>query len=328
MNRTRLGFIGAGGIATRHTNVLLDFPDVNIAAFADQSLDRAQELAALAGAKAYADFRQMLDCEQLDALYICVPPFAHGEIERAALERGLTFFVEKPLAADYETAAQIAREVAARNLITAVGYHWRYLDTTMRVQELLEKNPARLALGYWLDATPPPAWWSVEAQSGGQMVEQTTHIFDLTRLLIGEAVSVYAAGSRTERAEFPHTDVSDVSVATLNFASGAIGTLASTCLLRWKHRTELHLFSEAMAIELSDVSMIIDVGRGRPVEPAQGDPVVREDRDFIDAVQGKSNRIRVPYAEALRTHRLVTLAVESARNGQVINLRQAEEMND
>jgi predicted dehydrogenase len=75
-----------------------------------------------------------------------------------------------------------------------------------------------------------------------------------------------------------------------------------------------------MAIELSDESMMVDVGRGRPIEPAQGDPVVLEDRDFIDAVQGKSNRIRVPYAEALQTHRLVTLAVESARNGQVIKL--------
>ncbi len=88
MNRTRLGFIGAGGIAMRHTKVLLDFPDVFIAAFADSSLNRAQELAALASAKAYADFRQMLDREQLDALYICVPPFAHGEIERAALGAG------------------------------------------------------------------------------------------------------------------------------------------------------------------------------------------------------------------------------------------------
>ncbi len=152
------------------------------------------------------------------------------------------------------------------------------------------------------------------------MVEQTTHIFDLTRLLIGEAVSVYAAGSKTERAEFPQSDVSDVSVATLNFESGAIGTLASTCLLNWKHRAELHLFGEGMAIELSDESMMVDVGRGRPIEPAHGDPVVREDRDFIDAVQGKPSRIRVPYAEALRTHRLVTLAVESARNGQVIKL--------
>ncbi len=97
MNRTRLGFIGAGGIAERHTKVLLEFPDVSIAAFADPSLERAQELAALAGAKAYADYRQMLDREQLDALYICVPPFAHGEIEQAAIERGLPFFVEKPL---------------------------------------------------------------------------------------------------------------------------------------------------------------------------------------------------------------------------------------
>jgi glycosyltransferase involved in cell wall biosynthesis len=81
---------------------------------------------------------------------------------------------------------QIAQAVAAHNLITAVGYHWRFLDTVEEAQELLAANPPALALGYWLDATPPPAWWRKEQQSGGQMVEQTTHIFDLARVLVGD----------------------------------------------------------------------------------------------------------------------------------------------
>ena len=50
----------------------------------------------------------MLDAEGLDAAYVCVPPFAHGAPELAVFERGLPFFVEKPLAADLETAEQIA----------------------------------------------------------------------------------------------------------------------------------------------------------------------------------------------------------------------------
>ena len=82
-----------------------------------------------------------------------------------------------------------------------------------------------------------------------------------------------------------------------------------------------------MAIELSDVHIMIDTGRGRPVQAAQGDPVVREDRDFIDAVQGQPNRIRVPYAEALTTHRLVTLAADSTRERRVINLPAAPGFN-
>lgn len=94
------------------------------------------------------------------------------------IEQKLPFFIEKPLATDLATAEGIAAGVATTGLVTAVGYHWRYLDTTERAQELLS-NPARLALGYWLDFTPPPAWWARREQSGGQMVEQTTHIFDL-----------------------------------------------------------------------------------------------------------------------------------------------------
>lgn len=320
MAEVRVGFIGAGGIAGRHLGDLMGFEDVRVVALADPQTGRAGELAARCGGQAYQDYKQMLDKEALDALYICVPPFAHGETELAAIERGLPFFVEKPLAVGWETAEKISHGVEAKGLVTAVGYHWRYLDTTERAQELLSKNPARLALGYWLDSTPPPPWWRKEAQSGGQMLEQTTHIFDLARLLVGDVTSVYARGSRTEREAFPDSDVLDVSVATLQFAGGAVGTMASTCLLNWRHRVELQLYGEGMAIELSEFDIMVDVGRGRPVVPAQGDPFVREDRDFIDAVQGKPNKVRAPYSEALLTHRLTTAAARSAKDGMVVEL--------
>ena len=63
-----------------------------IVAFADPDEAKAQEQAARCGAKTYTDYRDMLDGETLHALYICVPPFAHGPLELAAVERGLPFF--------------------------------------------------------------------------------------------------------------------------------------------------------------------------------------------------------------------------------------------
>lgn len=318
---TCIGFIGAGIIANRHLGTLLAFDDVRVVAVADPQGERAQEMAARCGGVAYTDAARMLDGEKFDALYICVPPFAHGAPEEAALAHGLPFFVEKPLAVDLATAERIAQGVEERGLITAVGYHWRYLDIIERAQALLRENPARLALGYWLDSTPPPGWWVHEAQSGGQMVEQTTHVFDLARLLVGDVTAVSAAAARTARPAFPDADIPDVSVATLHFASGALGTMASTCLLNWPHRIGLHLFCEGMAIELSEFDLIVDVGRGRPLQQALGDPFVREDRAFIDAVQGKPDRIRVPYREALETHRLVTTAARAAREGRTLPVR-------
>jgi predicted dehydrogenase len=320
MTRTRIGVLGAGFIAARHIGNLLDFSEVAVVAIADPAVERAAEQAARSGARAYASWEEMLDREALDALYLCIPPVAHGAPELAALERGLPFFVEKPLAADLATAEQIAAGVARSRTITAAGYHWRYLDSIERAQELLVNRPARLALGYWLDFTPAPPWWRREELAGGQMVEQTTHIFDLARLLVGEVTRLYAVGRRTPRAQFPDADMLDTSVVTLHFAGGAIGSVASTCLLNWPHRIGLHLFAEGMAIELSEFELMVDVGHGRSIQLASDDPFVREDRDFIDAVRGRPNRIRVPYAEALTTHRLVTTAHRAAHEGAVVDI--------
>ena len=306
--RTRIGFIGAGGIAHRHLGVLDRFEDVEIAAFADPAIERAQAAAERFGAAAFADVEAMLDAQPLDALYICVPPFAHGAPEQAALARRLPFFVEKPVALDLAAAETVARAVKEQGLVTGVGYHWRYLDTVEEVTGLLAQNPARFLSGYWLDATPPPAWWWRQDQSGGQMNEQTTHIVDLARTLVGEVVQVFGLAGHTPRLDFPGLDVATASTASLKFASGAVGNIG------------LHLFGDGLAVELTDHDVMIDVGRGRPVRHADGDPVWRQDRDFVDAVRGGPNRIRCPYHEALATLRVTDAIRRSAASGRAITL--------
>ncbi len=320
MNRTRIGFIGAGGIANRHLGVLERFEDVELVAFSDMDFGRAADAAKRFGARAFDDYRAMLEAGGLDAVYVCVPPFAHGAIEMDLIAAKLPFFVEKPLSLDIETAEHVARHVAQSGLVTAVGYHWRYLDIVDEAKRHLVANPARLVSGYWLDATPPPQWWWKQDRSGGQMVEQTTHILDLARWLVGDVMSVFGQAQHSERPDFPGLDVATASTASLRFASGAVGNIASTCLLRWGHRIGLHLFADGLAIELTDREIMVDVGHGRPVRHAEGDPVWREDRDFIDAVRGVENRIRCPYAEALETHRVALAVSQSAASGKVIDL--------
>jgi predicted dehydrogenase len=320
MSKTRIGFIGVGGIANRHLGVLEQFGDVELAAFADPDFDRAVAAAARFGARAYDSHQALLDDPQLDAVYICIPPFAHGEAERAVIARGLPFFVEKPLSLDLAVADETARAVEQAGLVTAVGYHWRYMDPVQEARRRLADNPAQLISGYWLDQTPPPQWWWKMDRSGGQMVEQTTHIIDLARYLVGDVVQVFGLAGHTDRAAFPGLDVPTVSTASLRFASGAIGNLASTCLLHWGHRVGLHLFGEDLALELTDHDIMVDVGAGRPVLHAQSDPVWKEDRDFIDAVQGETNRIRCPYGEALKTHRVALAISQSVREGRAIDI--------
>lgn len=318
---TRIGFVGAGGIADRHVGTLGQMPDVEIVGFADPDVERARALASKVGTRAYISHEDLLEREEIDAVYICVPPFAHGEPERAAIDAGLPFFVEKPLSLDIDAAESIAGAVEKSGLVTAAGYHWRYLDTVEEAYGLLRDNPAQLVTGYWLDQTPPPQWWWREDTSGGQIVEQATHIIDVARYLVGEIAEVYAVASQGRpREDFPDLDVATGAAVSLKFANGSVGTLATTCLLRWSHRVGLHLFGDGLAIELTDRDIMVDVGRGRPTRQAGEDPVYREDRDFIDAVRGLPNRIRSPYAEAMKTHRVALAIANSARAGQAVRI--------
>ncbi|MFC0810686.1 glycosyltransferase [Paracoccus panacisoli] len=320
MDRIRLGFIGAGGIAHRHFGVLETMPDVSVVAVTDPDQGRADEAARRMGATTYPDHATMLAEAELDAVYICIPPFAHGDAERACIARGLPFFVEKPLSLDLELAEDIAAAVERAGLITAVGYHWRYLDTMDEARAHLAQNPAHLMQGFWIDQTPPPEWWWRADKSGGQVVEQATHIIDAARFLAGDVTEVYGLNAQRERGDFPGLTVPTATAATLRFASGAVANLASTCLLRWNHRVGLHVFSDALAMEITDHDIMIDTGRGRPVRHADGDPVWREDRDFVEAVMGRDNRIRCPYAEALETHRVALAISRSAETGALVKM--------
>ncbi|WP_018899444.1 glycosyltransferase [Rhizobium sp. 2MFCol3.1] len=320
MARTRIGFIGVGGIANRHLDILANFEDVEIVGFADPDLSRADRAASRFGARSYDNHVAMLDNERLDAVYICIPPFAHGNAEFDLIERAIPFFVEKPVTKDLALAEQIATKVKACGLITAVGYHWRYLDTVEEARELLRENPAQLLSGYWLDSTPPPRWWWKEDQSGGQMIEQATHLLDLARFLVGEVTDVYGRAGHKDRSDYPGLDVPTVTTASLTFETGVLANVSSTCLLGWSHRIGLHIFAENLAIELTDRDIMVDVGRGRPVRGADGDPVWREDRDFVDAVKGLQNNIRCPYDDAIVTHRLATAVMSSVSSGQPIKL--------
>jgi predicted dehydrogenase len=331
---TRIGLVGAGAVGQRHAKVLGGFADVELAGVADVDAALAERVATEHGARGYEGVEQMLEREQLDAAYICVPPFAHGPPERAVLAAGLPFFVEKPLAVDLSTAVAIADEVRAAGVVTAAGYHWRYLDTVEAAAAQLAETQPRLLVGAWLDKLPPPAWWSDRTRSGGQTIEQTTHVLDVMRVLAGGVDQVYAVGARTEgdratdtavdegsaalRPAATDTAVDDVSAATLRFANGAIGSLASTCLLGSKHRAGVEVFGDGLALSLSETELALDRGDGAAVTQAAFDAKRQVDRDFVDAVQGRENRIRAPYGEALATHRLACALALSAERGEAV----------
>jgi predicted dehydrogenase len=120
----------------------------------------------------------------------------------------------------------------------------------------------------------------------------------------------------TPEASLPAADIHDVTVASLRFASGALGTVASTCLLSRLQRAGVQVVADGLSLELSETELVVEVDGRRSVWEAGGDARRRPDRDFVAAVRGGPDRIRVPWPEAYRTHLLACAITRSAEEGR------------
>ncbi|WP_016699657.1 Gfo/Idh/MocA family protein [Actinoalloteichus spitiensis] len=313
-----VGIIGAGHLGTRHALNLLELDEARVVAVADTDVARAADLARRCDARAYVDYRALVDDPSLDAVYLCVPAHEHGGPELAVLERSLALFVERPLDVDLSVADRIASEVDARGVVTATGCRWRYLDTVERAAEILADNPARMVIGSWGTRTQEVSWED-QRRSGGQLVEQANHLVDLCRFLVGEIAQAWAVGRPTTCP--PEPDTPDTSAVSLRFAGGAAGSFAATTALSSNPSPGLRVVSEGLALDLRSTQLVVDHGGRCEVHDAQADAVLRADRDFVRAVGGEENRVRAPYGEALRSHRVAVAVAEATRTGGAADLR-------
>ncbi len=319
----RIGFVGAGGIAAYHFANLEKIGDARVVGIYDVVAEKAAAAASrFPGSQVYPSLVEMLESAGLDALYVCVPPYAHQDYEVLAAERGVHLFVEKPISTTLGRAREVASAIAEAGVISAVGYHWRYLDTTARARELIAGKPIGLAQGFWVGGFPQVAWWRVKAQSGGQIVEQTTHIFDLARYLLGEVESVYALGSKGLMTDWPGYDVEDASAVALRFRSGTVATINSADIApRGAGTIGLQLYSRDLVVSVMNSGLKVQTPlRTEEVQPAVN-PYMVEDQAFVQAVKsGDPSGILSTYADALRTLAVTLAASESIETGKVVQV--------
>jgi predicted dehydrogenase len=313
----RAGIVGAGAVGTRHARTLAGFDDVELVGICDPERAAAEALGTELGVAAAGDLDGLLRARP-DAVWLCVPPFAHGEPELAVVRAGLPFFVEKPLAADLPVAERLAAAVAAAGLPTATGYHWRHLDTVGRAGRVLRGRPVRLVDAHWWGTTPPAAWWSRRSLSGGQVVEQATHVLDLVRVLAGEVAEVMGTAAPSSAGE---RDVPDATAAVLRLVSGAIGTVSTSCVLPVPTAAGLDLVADGLSVQLTETSLrIVTRGGEEHARPAV-DARRAVDRAFVDVLSGRPCPAGlVDVTEALRTHALAVAVAEATSTGSTVRV--------
>jgi len=325
----RIGLIGCGGIANAHMQVLSNMKEVQLVSFCDIVEDKAREFNAKyanGNATVYTDFVKMLEREKLDAVYVCLPPFAHSNEVEIAAENGVHVFIEKPIALDMVKARSMVDAARRHSIKTQVGFQLRFGAAVERFRKMVEQGeagPVGLFLAkYYCNSLHSP-WWRDKSKSGGQLVEQIIHLYDLSRFIAGEPQSVYCKMDNLFHKDVEGYTVEDVSVSILKFRHGGLGAISATNFAipnKWLH--ELNVFCKNLTAFFNDANNAVFTPTNKPWEE-QVTIASRKNLseaislDFINAIKMDTSP-RSPIEEGAKSLNLVLSARKSAEENREI----------
>lgn len=213
MARVRMAVIGVGHLGRHHARILSEQPDVELVAVADVNQEQVALVAEQTGAKAFTDYRQVIDL--VDAATIAVPTIYHHQVARSFLEKRKPLLIEKPVTATTAEAEDLANLAAANDTIVQIGHIERF-------------NPA---FNEVLSRTLRPKFIKAErvgpftgrSTDIGVVLDLMIHDLDLLLTLVNsdvqgvEAVGVSIFGGQE-----------DVANARLHFANGCIAEVTAS----------------------------------------------------------------------------------------------------
>ena len=312
----RAAIIGAGWIAEEHAAILRRLDGVELAAVCDVDLERARNLAG--DAAVYADWRELLDRESPDCVFVCTPPLLHREPAVEALARGVHVYLEKPIARGLDDAREIVTAAESGTAVCAVGYQWRAVEVLDDLRDALDGQELGLLIGIGTGPTKSRPWFLNRAQGGGNLLERASHGIDLERAVAGDVVEVQAIAGAIPLAQSAgeRGDIEDAAAIVLRFANGAVGssTIAWTRDgLPGRYSLDVLGSESSLHLELDPDFTLTGVSRGESIyATSEQHPIERGvERFLVAARDGDPARVFCTPREAFGTLAAV-LACEEA----------------
>jgi predicted dehydrogenase len=326
----RVGMIGVGGVAQYHLKNISGMEEADLVAVCDLSDAALNAAVTTYGAKGYKDYREMLREEKLDAVYVAIPPFAHGEIEDHIIAQGIHLFVEKPVELHLEAAKRKLALIKQAGIIHASGYCLRYIDAMEDAKRYLVDKRIGLALAYRMGKTADTPWFRVQSKSGGQLVEQATHQVDTLRYLIGDITEVYAKMKLRHLGHLDHYDIADIGTTTFEFADGAIGNIVTSTGLSTERKQTIDIMGENFRVSVGSKKVtIVENDKVIADIAVKNDKFLDEDRSFIEAIRtGDQSKLLADYESGMETLAVTLAANRSVETGRPVRINERYELID
>lgn len=336
-----IGIIGGGNISGTHARAAREIADVEVAAFYGFNQEKLTQLSEQYDAAVYTEFDAFLEHRPMDLVAIGSPSGLHAKQGIAAARQGLHVLVEKPIDIRLQSADALIAECERAGVKLGVFFQDRTAADLGRLKKLIDGGSLGrpILVSARVKWFRPPDYYSgsrwrgtFALDGGGALINQGVHTVDLLVWLMGDVGRVQAKAITG----LHQIEAEDTVVATLEFKSGAIGTLeaATSAYPGYPRRIELtgsegtvivegdHITAADLRVPVDDLPLpTADDSQVRANSPVVSDVSGHRRilEDFIEAIQEKRRPLCDGH-EGRRSLALVTAIYESSRLGQAVDL--------
>jgi len=235
MDTLKFGIIGIGNIAPTHAAAINSTPNAELAAVATRNKEQGESFVSKYGGKWYADYHQLLKCDDIDIISICTPHHLHAQMTIDAAESGKHVLCEKPMAINVTECDKMITACKKANVTLGVIFQCRFEPLSFQLKAAFNESwLGRLLLvstnTLWFrdeEYYSSSSWRGTRAyEGGGVFINQAIHAIDLLLWLVGMPSRV-TAQTRTSNHKI---EVEDCGLVILEYANGCLGLIqATTC---------------------------------------------------------------------------------------------------
>ena len=287
--RVRVGVIGTGALGYHHARLLRHIAGAELVGIFDRNAERAAQVARELGVAAHPSLEALLD--RVQAVTVVVPTPAHTEVGLAALTRGISALIEKPLADTVAGADRLVAAARAGGAKLQVGHVERFNRAVRAALPYLD-GPRFFQCDRLAPFTPRGSDVAV-------VLDLMIHDLDLILELVGaEVTDVRATGAPLLT---PHVDIAN---ARVEFANGAVAVVTASRISRERTR-KLRIFQPTgyFSLDLAQgtghfyrlkagwqglgATRIEDIVEHTRLEAPEAEPLKLELESFVRAVRGE-----------------------------------------
>ncbi len=254
MDKLRVGIAGYGIVGKRRHLFIDSHPKLKVVAICDQNFE--VENNNLSEVSSYSNYKDLLNCEELDILFVCLTNNIAAEVTMAGLNKNLHVFCEKPPGMNVEEIQKvISVEKANPSLKLKYGFNHRYHDSVKLALKIILSGElgdiVNLRGVYGKSRVIPfSGGWrsSRKLAGGGILLDQGIHMLDLMRLFCGYFVEVKSFVSN----DFWNHDVEDNAFAIMKDSIGRVAMIHSSAT-QWQHKFSLEISLTKGYIELHGI---------------------------------------------------------------------------